>query len=531
MNVKFGLYAILPLLALPLMAAAQTPTSGTCPDTGASQRVFQDVPNSPSLKASAADITLTTLNGTWNLKDHWSSCESYVFVQDDARQNARFPISLYDRDLDTLLAKSPQNVHYFFFSVKEDISERTAVITNLQTEFTKLLSQLPAAKATLWRDRLHFILDNPKDRSDWLGSQMRDPAWGVAIDRFQKLRFIGSYADPTRWNQAIGWFEPNISYLANEVTYFNFEAQRQTRLAAAPATTIIALANQPIATGWGGKPYTFDVQFPSASEMAKFNHLEIDLATSCGGVGERGHCPAWDRILSLYICDANEVCEQELGRWITTYHREGRWVHDITPLLPLIAQGGQIKFGLTTVDKWHFDLSFRLGKKAENLKPAVAEPLYKGAPFDLDYNDKFATKTVAIPAGTKKVELVYAMTGHGMAGGENCAEFCDAQHFFTVNNKDFEIRNPEAGTLYGCEEDVSNGTIPNQYGTWFYGRANWCPGKEVPLQRIDITEQVALGQSGDVVVNYRGFGPNGKPFDIGDKWAEIVLASWLVFYK
>ena len=37
-------------------------------------------------------------------------------------------------------------------------------------------------------------------------------------------------------------------------------------------------------------------------------------------------------------------------------------------------------------------------------------------------------------------------------------------------------------------EMIGEGTIPNQYGTWGYGRDGWCPGLDVDLNVSDITE-------------------------------------------
>lgn len=38
----------------------------------------------------------------------------------------------------------------------------------------------------------------------------------------------------------------------------------------------------------------------------------------------------------------------------------------------------------------------------------------------------------------------------------------------------------------GCAETVADGTTPNQYGTWIYGRAGWCPGSAVVLRTFGI---------------------------------------------
>ena len=73
-------------------------------------------------------------------------------------------------------------------------------------------------------------------------------------------------------------------------------------------------------------------------------------------------------------------------------------------------------------------------------------------------------------------------------------------HFFvngTENVRSFTI----AGTNTGCMDQTGEGTVPNQYGTWWYGRSGWCPGKEVQMVMIDITDQVTGGEN---TIEYQG---------------------------
>ena len=42
---------------------------------------------------------------------------------------------------------------------------------------------------------------------------------------------------------------------------------------------------------------------------------------------------------------------------------------------------------------------------------------------------------------------------------------------------------------------IQSGTIPNQYGTWGYGRAGWCPGMDVKPFVVDITQYVEFGSN------------------------------------
>ena len=46
------------------------------------------------------------------------------------------------------------------------------------------------------------------------------------------------------------------------------------------------------------------------------------------------------------------------------------------------------------------------------------------------------------------------------------------------------------GTALGCTMRVKEGAVPNEHGTWLYGRGGWCDGLQVNPWRTDITKQV-----------------------------------------
>jgi hypothetical protein len=70
---------------------------------------------------------------------------------------------------------------------------------------------------------------------------------------------------------------------------------------------------------------------------------------------------------------------------------------------------------------------------------------------------------------------------------------------------------------------VDEGTVPNQFGTWYFGRGGWCPGKNVRVTTWDMTDQVAPGEV--ITISYKSlFG--GKPKGAG---GNIRLDSWVLF--
>ncbi len=230
-------------------------------------------------------------------------------------------------------------------------------------------------------------------------------------------------------------------------------------------------------------------------------------------------------------------CPLEIGRWITPYHREGRWVSDISEVLSYLRLGGKQRI---TFDAGNFpmvDFIIRLSNRNKGVAPVQMVNLFTGGSFNQDYNKKYQPLTVNIPADVKKVELYAIITGHGWgAEVDNCAEFCNHTHHFTVNGSEFVHDNPVAGTSLGCAEAVdTDGNLANQFGTWYLGRGGWCPGEDVKPYRVDVTAASKIGQ--DNILTYKGlfngadYVPKPAANNPGGFGAVINMNSWLVFYK
>jgi len=288
-------------------------------------RAFEDGPGGTRPYDSAGDFTVPTLAGAWSLSEHWSGFDSHVFL-------VRTGFSEYSRTLwesspAALLAASPPGVHYFFLS--DDPTARYDVQA-LAERFESALAARSAASAEHWRERLHFVDARASILEGWVGDVVRArPAAGFAIDRFQRLREVGMLA-PVQG-------APAMSYLANEAAHFDFEARREYVLSAREALVVPVVAHRRVEA-----EAFFDAELPGAADLARYDTLELDLAMTCTD-GVDANCADWDAGVSLALCDrdAPDRCETELGRWITTYKRAGRWVTDASPMLALLGDGGR----------------------------------------------------------------------------------------------------------------------------------------------------------------------------------------------
>jgi hypothetical protein len=621
----------------------------SCEELGYPMRPWSDGPYGEGLKELADDFTIETTTQTWTWSEQFSGCDSYLFIPSEPRQaDGAWPTPLWDRDVRPFIEGLPDNVHVFFVSSKTDKSAADDDLELIQGKVERALGNIGPEAEEQWMPRIHYSKKRLDKLDNWVASYLTSPGWGFGIDRFQRIRDIGSFADADRYNDGMGWFEPNLMQASNEPTYYNFEAAREEALEADGATVVPTFTGEVVSDeGWAGVHGYVNLE-GMPTDFSGFDTLELDMSTTCDGPGEYGICPAWDRIVDLkaceelvdptnphgstecqpyvapvtlveevigqcridgeltthpctsdetceglslpdtgdtahildvgpgdtglppthcegYVAPVDEVievaadtlpcsctsplggevernyscngegtgyndcpcaCDTEVGRWITTYHREGRWVHDASYALPFFENGNVKRLAFYTIDPWEITIDLRFSNAGLGIRPVETFELFRGGTFNTTYNDRYEPIELEIPATAEKVELSVVISGHGMESPGNCAEFCNTTHHFSVNGTENMVDfMPEVADGLACQNSVAEGTVPNQYGTWFYGRSNWCPGREVAPIVIDITEQVALG--GTTTFDYEGF-YNGEPYTAN---ASIDLTSWVTVWE
>jgi hypothetical protein len=491
-----------------------------CEALGLPQAAFVETTASTVTYDLAADFTMATTEGDWNLRENWSGCDTYLFVPSEPVQNQGAPDGTWalKRDNRDLLEMLPRNTHVFFVSSNRG-TEADDEVAALVTDYDDILGDMDAEDAAWWDRHVHFATEGASGLGDYVGDLLQNPGTGFGIDRFQQIREIGSMADPARYDAAIGWFDPNVSFVANEAVRYDYEAERQAMLDSDGATVVHAWQGD-VVSGVG----YFDIQLPDAATMATFDTLVFDFSLFCEGAVESGYCPAWDYLTYAKLCDVDDptVCTTEIGRWITTYWREGRWVHDVSALLPLFEDGGKRRISYETQQTYDVTFDLRFSNQGKAVKPEEMTYLWSGGTFDANWSTNHPPIDVFIPADAAKVEIATVISGHNGNAPDNCAEFCATDHHFLVNGVD-HVRDISLGDEErGCMDQIANGTVPNQYGTWWYGRDGWCPGKQVDMVMLDVTDSVVPGETAHL--EYEAY-HNGEPYPGS---ATLVVETWLV---
>jgi hypothetical protein len=501
----------------------------------------------------AGDFTVTMLDGsTWHYAEDRSGCESYVFLNyiPDLRarpMGAWFGDTLWNNSEPTpFILNGPRNVLYFFASEEADEAARRARLEAMQVVLEEALARLPdPAEQDFWRTRFRFVADrlseidgspsalyvdylaylrSPESLVDLGDRGMAGPPlpFFFGIDRHQRFH-AGDDLSPF-----VGGM-PYYGMAAYVGHYYNHLFELDQRLAADGATVVPILNTERTTT----RVFNRVVRLPDAATLATFNHLEVEIAITCD---ERNPfaCSEWDRIADVQVCLTDDCSDRrELARWITPYWRRGpqHWSIDASALLPLLSAGGDVRFFVETGPDWERATEY-VGTVALRFSSVKLEPhavgavrMFTGGTFDAAYNTREPV-AVDIPASATRVELVTILSGHGQVAGNNCAEWCDHRHVFSVNGTALPAiaHDGMVGSGLGCADRARDGVPPNQLGNWAPERAYWCPGLPVEARRDDITALAPAGATASI--DYEGFYRTAAPAG-----GDIALSAYVVWYE
>jgi hypothetical protein len=225
-----------------------------------------------------------------------------------------------------------------------------------------------------------------------------------------------------------------------------------------------------------------------------YEKILLNFAVTC----PPGGCDDWDRIGWFgIVLDPDTEQEQvlEIGRFMTPYGVGATWQLDVTELQPILA--GEIRFRVYTSTwvgpghangaGWLFHAQLDYTGGIPDPVPVEVIPLWAlgevpvGDPAIL-VEDSVPPQTIDLPEGSTFAAIRATITGHGQGNALNCAEFCQLEHSFVVNDTAYKK------TIWrdNCEDTP----VTNQGGTWQFDRAGWCPGAEVIPWLVDVSDSL-----------------------------------------
>ena len=515
-----------------------------CDLLGLSETALQEGDGGFEFGDVAGAFAVNTLAGRWSLEDEWTGCDSYVFLTyfPDLRQNPGgtpwVVDQLWQSSLRELFEAGPRNVHYFFTSYEDVPAQIETRMSALRDAFNQTLDARisDVSEREFWRSRFHFVTDRVTLIEGSVGPFFRDymrflftPSSVVdlgergraqpplplafAIDRLQRWDPVGSLSP------VVG--QPSIFGMAAYAGHFYNHKADLSDAASRPEELKVAVLDEEVTA----RHLVRTVELPDAETMAGFDTFEVDIQVTCPHRNVFA-CSEWDRNARIQYCLDPECSEvREIVRWITPYWRRGhrRWVIDASPFLAYLRSGGSQTFRIEMGPTWERatarDARFEFIFSVSGQPKAIGiQRLYQGGGFNAEYNANHGPQEVAVPADAQRAELVVLLSGHGQDDANNCAEWCDHRHRFTVNETALdEIRSQlSIGRLRGCAEQARTGVPPGQFGNWAIARAYWCPGWPVEAMRINVTDALTGNDMQRVLyeANLAGQEPAGGNIDL-----------------
>ena len=481
-------------------------------------------------------FTVPTLGGTFTFQNKWTGDDVYLFMFKYTDSSGNSNSGTWATNPGTFIRNLPSNAHLFYGSFDStyhnDITSRKSDVE----------ARLNPSEEQEWSGRIHYIDMDASNIQGGLGQMISNTnsPFFMGIDRFQRARETGSiYAWVSQTNDP--------THYAYEPHQWNAEFEPEIRMQDSGIDVVTLYDFERHSGGWGSNHNSYrNATFSMPHNMSSYDTLEVFHEHACddrsnrfqNSEGAYGGCHEWDYLAHLYICDENNssICGTEFMRWITTYGREGRWLTDISPYLFMLEDDETRRFRYKGANKGDMTIKFLFSNWGSGERPHDATFAFTGGQFDGSYNNESQyTRSLnfTVPSETTRVEIVATITGHGFQKDDaNCAEFCDHEHHYYIDNHHTYEWHPIVGSNTGCENEISNGVVANQFGSWPFGRAGWCAGQDVKQWTYDISSWVDYnGQINELT--YRGlfngqeYNPTGESSKGG---RNIVAEIWVVFY-
>lgn len=254
---------------------------------------------------------------------------------------------------------------------------------------------------------------------------------------------------------------------------------------------VVVFNNKQHNFGTAGQSHVASVALPENN--AKYEQILMRIRLNCPGTG----CDPWDQPAKISLLKDGQL--YELARFITPYGKAcGPWTIDVTDFKGLLT--GNCDF-VSYIQVWggsgwllNVNLDFIEGNTPNPYKRLdylwASDNWVYGEPtvsYDLP------ARTIPIDNNTQGVDLRMTISGHGQGNTTNAAEFSNFTHTVHVDGFPWS-----AHTLW--KDDCDQNSCSNQFGTWLFARAGWCPGQGVYPHVVDLDNAFTGGQ--DLEVDY-----------------------------
>ncbi|MEM6966796.1 MAG: LamG-like jellyroll fold domain-containing protein, partial [Bacteroidota bacterium] len=235
--------------------------------------------------------------------------------------------------------------------------------------------------------------------------------------------------------------------------------------------------------GVAGQTQFREINLPM--HMEDYEKILLHFWVDCPSTG----CDPWDQPASFFIDTPDGTFE--IARYITPYGKGcGPWTVDVTDFKTVMR--GPITFR-SFVQVWgnsgwlvNAELEFiktdtpqyqKLNRLWESYYWVYGDP---GVSYD------FPEDTVDISSVTESSYMRMTLTGHGQGNTDNAAEFSNKTHQIMIDGN-------MAGTHNPWKDDCAQNTCSDQFGTWLFSRAGWCPGQHVEPFIFDLNSYATPG--------------------------------------
>ena len=283
-----------------------------------------------------------------------------------------------------------------------------------------------------------------------------------------------------------------------------------------------AFEDDPTLHAWGNI-YEYDdmVDFPEPGSYEKilmYYTLKCDARTRA----DNYLCGEWDYSTWTRVWD-DSTTHWEIGRFITPYGinlslgPDGvTWVFDVTDYAPVLTGRKRVTAGNS---QELLDLRFHFIKGTPPRTPLSVTRLWNPGSHSYEkivQDSLLEPIQVTLDPSASMYRIHTRPQGGNFNGGantDNCAEFCNREHWLTING--------EERFRWNVWKECGNIPVYPQGGTWPIDRAGWCPGEIVETQAHELTPFVTPGET--VTIDYGIENPpQFVPYGHWVFWADLV---------